>query len=87
MALKRTTVGRIVAPMLFERLANLRLRDDAPPGTTATVSLPTDTPASVTEGGRPAAQSQGVRPAGMENGKPVYLVRSGHYAFSSKLAR
>ena len=27
----RQTVGRIVAPMLFERLANLRLRDDAPP--------------------------------------------------------
>lgn len=27
----RQTVGRIVVPMLFERLANLRLRDDAPP--------------------------------------------------------
>ncbi|MEH2515803.1 cytochrome P450 [Bradyrhizobium sp. AZCC 1610] len=27
----RQTVGRIVVPMLFERLANLRLSDDAPP--------------------------------------------------------
>jgi cytochrome P450 len=27
----RQTVGRIVVPMLFERLANLRLCDDAPP--------------------------------------------------------
>jgi hypothetical protein len=27
----RLTVGKIVAPMLFERLRNLRLRDDAPP--------------------------------------------------------
>jgi cytochrome P450 len=27
----RQTVGRIVVPMLFERFANLRLRDDAPP--------------------------------------------------------
>ena len=27
----RLTVGRIVVPMLFERLGNLRLRDDAPP--------------------------------------------------------
>ncbi|MBR0756970.1 cytochrome P450 [Bradyrhizobium jicamae] len=27
----RLTVGRIVVPMLFERLRNLRLRDDAPP--------------------------------------------------------
>ncbi|KRR11268.1 cytochrome [Bradyrhizobium jicamae] len=27
----RQTVGRIVVPMLFERLSNLRLRDDAPP--------------------------------------------------------
>ncbi|WP_065750057.1 cytochrome P450 [Bradyrhizobium paxllaeri] len=27
----RQTVGRIVVPMLFERLANLRLREDAPP--------------------------------------------------------
>ena len=27
----RLTVGKIVGPMLFERLRNLRLRDEAPP--------------------------------------------------------
>ena len=31
LAAMRQTVGRIVVPMLFERLPNLRLRDDARP--------------------------------------------------------
>jgi alpha-L-rhamnosidase len=58
-----------------------------PPGTTATVYVPTSAPAAVTEGGKPVAQSAGVRPGGVENGKALFTVDSGEYAFAAPLAR
>ncbi|MGZ5952516.1 MAG: hypothetical protein ACXWO1_20520 [Isosphaeraceae bacterium] len=48
-----------------------------PPGTTATVHLPTSKPVAVTEGRWPAAQSPGVRAVGVEKGKAVFEVDSG----------
>ena len=56
-----------------------------PPGTTATVHLPTTKPAAVTEGRRPAVQSPGVRAVGVEKGKAVFEVDSGEYAFEAPL--
>lgn len=65
------------------RLQNgtLHLDVTVPPGTTATVYLPTDNPGAVTEGQHPAAQSPGVRAVGAEKGKALFEVDSGEYAF------
>ncbi len=65
----------------------LHLDVTVPPGTTATVYVPTSTPAAVTEGGRPVAQAAEVRSAGVENGKALFAVGSGQYAFATKFSR
>ena len=57
----------------------------APPGTTATLYLPSGAPEAITEGGRPAAQSTGVKFTGTEKGKAVFELASGHYEFASKM--
>jgi alpha-L-rhamnosidase len=54
-----------------------------PIGTTATVCIPTSAPDAVTESGRLAADSPGVSFIGKENGKAVFLVQPGEYAFTS----
>jgi alpha-L-rhamnosidase len=54
-----------------------------PAGTTATVYVPTSAPGSVTEGGRPPARSPSVKSAPAENGKAVFEVGSGKYAFEA----
>ena len=56
-----------------------------PPNTTATVFVPTRTPATVTEGGRPAAQAPGVTFLRAEDGAALYAVGSGHYLFGAAL--
>ena len=56
-----------------------------PPNTTATVHLPAKNAASVTESGKPADQAGGVKFLRMENGKALYEIGSGHYAFASTL--
>ena len=61
--------------------------DWVPPGTTATLYVPASTPAAVTEGGRPVAQAAGVRSAGVEDGKALFTVGSGQYAFATKFSR
>jgi alpha-L-rhamnosidase len=67
--------------------AVLHLEVSVPPGTTATVAIPGTAPADVAESGRPAARSEGVRAAGVENGRTMFEVASGQYAFASKLPR
>jgi alpha-L-rhamnosidase len=52
-----------------------------PPNTTATVTVPTKDPNSVTESGRPAAQSEGVKLLREENGAAIYEVGAGTYSF------
>ena len=56
-----------------------------PPGTSATLYLPTAAPESITEGGRPARQAAGVKFTGADQGKAVYELASGSYQFASKL--
>jgi alpha-L-rhamnosidase len=52
-----------------------------PPNTTATVYVPAEDAAAVTEGDKPAAQAEGVRFLRMEAGSAVFAVGSGTYAF------
>ncbi|MGC8644315.1 MAG: family 78 glycoside hydrolase catalytic domain, partial [Isosphaeraceae bacterium] len=61
----------------------LHLNVTVPPGSTATVCLPTSRPEAVTESHRPAGKSPGVRPAGVQHGKAVFEVESGDYAFEA----
>ena len=71
------------------RIENGALHMDAtvPPGTSATLYLPSSAPEAVTERGRPAAQARGVRSSGVEKGKAVFELASGSYQFVSKLPR
>ena len=57
-----------------------------PANTTATVFIPTLSPDSVTESGRPAAESKGVTLLRSEPGNTVYQVVSGDYQFNSRFS-
>ena len=70
--------GLIVSDWRIEN-GTLHLDVTVPPGTTATVLIPSSAPAAVTESGRPVAASN------YTNGRAVFLVESGRYAFVSKL--
>lgn len=76
--------GRIVSDWRIEN-GSFHMDVTVPPGTTATVYVPTSAPASVTESGRPAARSAGVKSAGAANGRAVFELSSGRYAFQAKL--
>ena len=60
------------------------LRASIPAGTTATVYLPAKSLDNVTESGRPAQQSAGVKYLRQENGRVVFAVDSGEYAFEAR---
>ena len=55
-----------------------------PSGSQATVYLPADSPANITEGGRPIADATGVKFLRMDKGTALYEVPSGTYTFSVK---
>jgi alpha-L-rhamnosidase len=57
----------------------------APPGTTATLYLPSAAPEAITESGKPAAQAKGVKFSGTEKGRAIFELASGHYEFASKM--
>ena len=57
-----------------------------PPNTTATIYVPANDAAAVTEGNQPIGQSKGVQFLRMEAGSAVYSVGSGTYAFRAPLA-
>jgi hypothetical protein len=78
--------GRIVSHWRLED-GLLRLAVTIPPGTRATVAIPTTAPEDVKEGGRPAAQAPQVRSVGTENGRALFEVGSGQYAFTAPYAR
>ena len=56
-----------------------------PPNTAATVHVPAQNEAGVTESGKPLARAKGVRFVRMENGAAVCEVASGNYRFQSSL--
>ncbi len=56
-----------------------------PANTTATLHLPAPSGEAVTEGGRPAAQAEGVTLVGYEDGKVIFELESGRYAFETDL--
>jgi len=74
--------GQIVSDWKIEN-GTLHMDVTVPAGTTATVYIPTSAPGSATEGGRPAARSPGVKAAPGEDGKAVFEVGSGKYAFAA----
>ena len=78
--------GRIETAWTVENGA-IALKVVIPANCTATVRVPTGSPESVTEGGRPLAAvvDQGVRRMGSEPGCVVIEIGSGSYEFKSKL--
>ncbi|MCL5097426.1 MAG: glycoside hydrolase family 78 protein [Candidatus Omnitrophica bacterium] len=58
---------------------NLEL--DIPPGSTATVYVPSSSSAGLTESGEPFERAAGVKPLGTENGTIILGVASGRYRF------
>jgi len=78
--------GMIVSNWRIEN-GTLHMEATVPPGTSATLYLPSSAPDAVTERGRPAAQARGVRSSGVEKGKAVFELASGTYQFVSKLPR
>ena len=77
--------GRVESAWKLEA-GRLHLNVRIPPGITATVYVPTDDPASVTESGKPAANAQGVESLGPRKGAAVFRVSSGGYRFEGKTA-
>jgi len=82
----KSPYGPIVSNWRIEN-GMLHMDVTVPPGTTATVYVPTSTPAAVTEGGRPVTQAAGVRSAGVAGGKALFAVGSGQYAFATEFSR
>ena len=76
--------GRIVSNWKREG-DSLTMELTIPPNTTATVHVPANEEAGVTESDKPALQADGVRFARMENGGAVYQVGSGSYRFHSTI--
>ena len=58
-----------------------------PPNTTATVYVPAQDPAAVTESAKPAGEAHGVKFLRNEAGAAVYEIGSGSYRFESTLAK
>jgi alpha-L-rhamnosidase len=74
--------GRIVSNWRREG-GKLTMEVTIPANTTATVFVPAQDAASVTESGKPASQTSGVTFLRMENNVAVYVVGSGTYRFQS----
>ena len=67
-----------------KRNGQVTLKTTIPPGSTATVYVPTRDTTSVTESGQPAAQAKGITPLRTEAGYAVFKVESGAYSFAAK---
>jgi len=63
----------------------LTMEITVPANTTATVYVPTEDAASVTESRKPAAQADNVKFLRLENHTAVYAIGAGNYRFRSKL--
>ena len=78
--------GRIVSAWSLEG-DRFKLRVEIPPNTTATVYVPAEGGAGISEGGNPVEQAEGVRILGMEHGEGVLAVGSGTYEFVGRVSR
>lgn len=76
--------GRIVSGWRRDH-GRLELEVEIPPGSEATVHLPTLSATLVTESGLPAAQAEGVRSLGQLAGWALFRIGSGTYRFSAPL--
>lgn len=76
--------GKIVSNWRKEG-AKLIMEISVPPNSTATVYVPSQDPANVTESGHPAAKANGVKEAKPQPHAAVYHLESGHYKFVSPL--
>ncbi len=76
--------GRIASAWEWEG-DTLRWNVVVPANTTATVSVPTDDPASVQEGGQPADGAEGLQRLRAEDGLAVYAAGAGAYRFTASL--
>jgi alpha-L-rhamnosidase len=81
----RSLYGPIVSDWKIEGGAFVE-KVAVPPNTTATIYLPANDAAAVTEGNKAAGRAEGVRFLRMEAGSAVYSVGSGTYAFRSVFA-
>jgi len=77
--------GRIVSNWKLEG-QKLTMEVTIPANTTATVYVPINNAAQVTESGKPVVKAVGVKFLRMENNDAVYAVGSGSYVFQSDLA-
>ena len=69
------------------RIENGMLHLDAvvPPGTSATLYLPSAAPEAITESGRPAARNPDLMYRGSDRGKAIFELTAGSYQFVSKM--
>jgi len=72
--------GRIVSDWKLKD-GKLILSVTIPANMTATVYVPTNDPANITESGKPAKKANGVQFLRMEDGNAVFAVESGQYQF------
>jgi alpha-L-rhamnosidase len=72
--------GRIVSNWAIQG-GKLTMDVTIPINTTATVYVPTQDAAKVTESGKPAAEADGVKFLRQENGSWIYKVDAGSYRF------
>jgi alpha-L-rhamnosidase len=82
----RSIHGTIVSNWRVEN-GVLRLDATVPPGSTATLYLPSAAPEAITENGQAVARATGLKVAGVEKGRAVIELTSGSYQFVSKLAQ
>jgi hypothetical protein len=82
----KSVYGTIVSNWRVEK-GTLHMEAAVPPGTTATLYLPSAAPDLVTESGRPAAHSTGVHFSGTGQGKAIFELESGSYQFVSPLPK
>lgn len=62
---------------------NFSLRATIPPNTRATIHLPAADPSQVREGGRPITPATGIAYVGKANGRVIFSVPAGSYAFTA----
>ncbi len=77
--------GKIVSSWSIEG-EQFNLGVTVPPNTTATVHLPVDPGAGISEGGRPVERTEGVEVLRMDEGEVVVTVGSGAYEFVGRVA-
>ena len=77
--------GKIVSEW-SKKAGQFKLRVQVPVGATATVFLPAQDKARITESGKPIQRASGVQFLRMENGRAILALGSGEYTFGSRVS-